>query len=81
MKSARMKRIYARVTDEMESKILLWSEKLGVTKTQLINMSIMAGLDSIIRAVDPVSSLTPEQLAGMVQKGIEFQELKDKKGD
>lgn len=74
-----LKRIYARVTDETEKKLLLWSDKLGVTKTQLINMSILAGLDSIIRAVDPVSSLTPEQVVALVQKGIEFQDMKSAK--
>lgn len=70
----KVKRVYTRVTEETAEKIDHWAEKLGLTKGQLYNMAILAGLDSIIRAIDPVSSLTPEQIAALVEKGIKFEE-------
>lgn len=58
-------RVYAKVTDEMNLQLDTWSSKLGITKSQLVNMSIMAGLGTIIRAINPESFFTPEMIAAI----------------
>lgn len=57
------KRVMARVPDDVAEKIEKWSERLGVSQSQLMGMAIQAGLDSIIRAVSPADSLTSDQWA------------------
>jgi len=56
-------RINIRVTKDMNSKLDYWAGKLGVTKSQLGGMSMMAGFDAIIRTISPVDSLNEDQLA------------------
>lgn len=60
-------RIGAYVTPELNDRLDQWSGKIGITKSQLIAMSIMAGLDSIVRAVSPVESVEPEQWAKIIE--------------
>lgn len=60
------KRVNVRVPDQIFEKAGVWSEKLGVSKSQLMGMAIQAGLDSIIRAISPVDSISPDQWAELV---------------
>lgn len=66
------KRIQARVSDDMYEKLLSWADRLGVNVSQLSGMAIQAGLDSIIRAVSPADSLSPDQWAKII-KAVEIQ--------
>lgn len=75
------KRVTARIPDEVDEKVKVWSEKLGVTQSQLMGMAIQAGIDSIIRAISPADALTPVQWAAIV-KAVEEQNLpKEKPGE
>lgn len=68
------KRVYARISDEIDEKLRMWAPRLGVDMSQLAGMAIVAGLDSILRAVAPAESLKPEQwaaiFAAMERQGI-----------
>ena len=70
------KRMMARVPDDVAEKIVRWSERLGVTQSQLMGMAIQAGIDSIIRAVDPSEAFTPQQIAAILKAaqddGVQF---------
>lgn len=61
------KRVMARVPDEVGEKISVWSKRLGLNQSQLTGMAIQAGLDSIIRAVSPVESMSPTQWAAIME--------------
>lgn len=61
------KRIQVRVSDPIYDRVFMWADRLGVSVSQLSGMAIQAGLDSIIRAVSPVDSVTPEQWAKIAQ--------------
>lgn len=66
-------RLSSTVSDETAEKILYWSKKLNINKSQMINISILAGLDTVIRAISPMESMTPEQIVqigeALVEKG------------
>lgn len=61
------KRVLATVPDDTKARLTEWCERLSVAESQLAGMSIQAGLDSIIRAVAPVESVTPDQWAQIVK--------------
>lgn len=79
------KRIQARVSDDMYDKLSMWAERLGVNMSQLSGMAIQAGLDSIIRAVSPVESLSPGQWAvifkAMQEQGIDMNGIQNIGGE
>lgn len=52
---------------EINEKLDQWSEKLELPKSSLINLSVRAGLDAIIRAVDPTAAFDPQQWAEIVK--------------
>lgn len=52
---------------DVNEKLELWSEKIELPKSNLINLAIRAGLDTIIRAIDPVAAFEPEQWAEIVK--------------
>lgn len=60
-------RVNVRLPDDVFEKASVWSVKLGVSKSQLLGMAVQAGLDSIIRAISPVDSISPEQWAELVR--------------
>lgn len=66
------KRVTVRIPDEMAEKVAHWADRLGVTQSQLMGMSMQAGMDNIIRAVAPAESITPELLA-KIAKAIELE--------
>jgi hypothetical protein len=55
-------RVQGRVSQADNELLNEWSVKLGLDKSQLISISVHAGLGAILRAVDPMASLTPDQL-------------------
>jgi len=61
------KRITVRIPDDVCEKVYLWSGRCGVTVSQLGGMAVQAGIDSIIRAISPVESLTPDQWAAIIR--------------
>lgn len=63
------KRIYVRVSDDVYEKVEVWAKKFGVTLSQLGGMALTAGIDQILRAVDPVASLSDDQLAKLLRAG------------
>lgn len=74
------KRVYARVSDEVAEKVVMYSGKYGLTQSQLYGMAIQAGLGAIIRAINPEDVMTPEQWAKLVkayedEKGKECQDV------
>jgi len=60
-------RVWTSVTPELDGKVEFWAEKLGVTKSQLINMCLQAGLKNIITAFSPEDVFTPETWAKLVK--------------
>lgn len=70
-----VKRVQVRLSNEVYAKLKEWSLKLGVTMGQLGGMAVTSGLDSILRAVSPVDSLTPEQWA-KISQAIEDNKVK-----
>lgn len=61
------KRITARVPDDVNEKLDIWYVKLGLTKSQLAGIAVQAGLDSVLRAISPVDSLSELQLARILR--------------
>lgn len=55
-------RISVTITDKLNKKLVQWAARMGVTKGQLANICILSGIDTIIRAVSPLDSMTPDQL-------------------
>lgn len=50
---------------DLNEKIEEYGKKFDIPKSLLIQMSVRAGLDSIIRAISPVDAFSPEQLAAI----------------
>ena len=75
------KRVSARVSDDVWEKVVVYSEKYGVTQSQLYGMSIRAGLSAIIRAINPEEIMTPEQWALMVKAYEDVKEKECQDGD
>ncbi len=75
------KRLNVRISDEVAEKVRLWSERFGITQSQLGGMALQSGLDTIIRAVDPVESLSPVQLEKIIQAaaraGVDLKETSE----
>lgn len=69
-------RVNVRVTRPLDEKAAMWADKLGISKSLLYAMAIQAGMDSIIRAVSPVDSITPQQWADIVT-AIEVKKAKE----
>lgn len=55
------------IAEDQNEKLEKWSNRLAISKSNLINLAIRAGLDSIIRAVEPAESLTDEQWARILK--------------
>lgn len=72
-------RIWGRIRPETMAKLDKWSKELGISKSQLVNMCILAGLDSIIRAIRPTESLDAEKWADIMaaaqRKGVKFEDI------
>lgn len=62
------KRVWGTVTDETMNKINVWSDRLGLHKSQFVNMCIQAGIGSIIRAVAPEEALSPDQWSEIIKR-------------
>lgn len=75
------KRITARVPDDVGEKLAIWSERFGVTQSQLAGMAIQAGMGSILRAVAPEEAISPDVLAqviaSMKKQDLDIEGLKD----
>jgi hypothetical protein len=67
-KVQQMAQFSIRVTPEVNEKINLWTKKLGISKSALVQMCISAGMGSIIRAIAPEEVMTPEMWARIVQE-------------
>lgn len=53
-------RLNIRVSKEFSDTLDMWSDRLGVTKSQFSSMCLQAGIKSVVRAFEPESALTPE---------------------
>lgn len=66
---------------DLDQALERWSVKFDISKTVLINLSIRAGLDAIVRAISPQDALSPEQWADIIaaakNKGLEFETLEE----
>lgn len=62
-----IKRVQVRLPEEQFDKLKYWAHQFGMTMAQLGGMATQGGLDAIIRAVSPMDSLKPEQLADLVE--------------
>jgi hypothetical protein len=62
-------RVWARVTPNINAELDKWSEELGVSKTNLISICIVAGLKGVIRMTAPEKSLTPEDWMNIFKAG------------
>lgn len=60
-------RINIYIAEDQNEKLDKWSKRMAISKTNLINLSIRAGLDAIIRAVEPAESLSEEQWAKILK--------------
>jgi len=52
---------------EINEKLDYWSEKIELPKSNLINLAVRAGLDAIIRAIDPTAAFDPQQWAEIIK--------------
>ena len=70
------KRIGSRVPADVKEKIDEWAYKLGLSKSQFINICVQAGLYSVIRTIKPEDAVSPEYMALIVQameaQGVEI---------
>lgn len=70
-------RFTLRITKELNEKLTGWSNRLGISKAQLANMAIQAGLGSIIRAVAPEESMSADKWAEIIkaaqEKGVQIE--------
>lgn len=64
-------RITSRIPVDVDEKMKLWCERLGVTKAQFSGMCIQAGIDSVIRGISPIDSLTDDQLKRVLRLGAD----------
>lgn len=71
------KRVNVRITEEVDEKVKVWSNKLGISQSQLMGMAIQAGLDTIIRAVAPAETFSAGQWAEIVAA---YEKKKEEKG-
>jgi len=52
---------------DINAKLDKWAEKLELPKSSLINLSVRAGLDAIIRAIEPAEAFEPEKWAEILR--------------
>lgn len=60
-------RVWVRIPEDVQKKLVRWSEKLGVHQSQLGGMALQTGLDQLLRTIDPISSLSEEELTRLVE--------------
>lgn len=76
-------RIWGYVNPELNEKLETWAVRLGLSKAQLINISIQAGLSAVTKAISPEEAISPDILAKIMleaQKlGVEFKEPENEK--
>lgn len=65
-------RITSRVPDDINKKLDYWCKRLGMTKTQFSGVCIQAGIESVIRGIAPLESLSDEQLARVLRVGADY---------
>lgn len=74
-------RIWSNVTPELYEELSKWATRLGLTKAQLVNICVQAGLGSVIRAIAPEESIPPVILAEIIksleEKGVPIDGLKE----
>jgi len=62
-------RLYVYVNPEMMEKIREYSRKLGLTLSQFSNLCITAGMNAVIRAVEPEKILSVEDWQRIMEAG------------
>lgn len=74
-------RIQTRVSDELGADLADWAKKLGITQSQLAGMAIHAGFGSILRAIAPEYSISPDKMADIIKamqdKGYDMEKIPD----
>lgn len=74
-------RVWSVVSPDLDKKLIDWSERMGVTKSQLINIAIQAGLSAVTKAVSPEDAISPEVLAKIMiatqNLGVDIKDLKN----
>ena len=63
-------RIFIDVTPDFDQKFTDWASRLGVSKSQFGNMCLQAGLGSMVRAVAPEESFSPEMMIKIMQEAM-----------
>lgn len=67
-------RIWGSVPWEEGERLEYWAKKLGIPKTALVAMCVHAGLNYVIRSIEPDQAFTPEQWAKIVREVTKTQE-------
>ena len=70
-------RMTVRIPDEIDRQLTKYSKEWALTKSQLAGMAIQSGLSSILRAVKPEESISPEIWAKITK---ELEKLDPKSG-
>lgn len=52
---------------DINEKLEKWAAKLELPKSTLINLSVRAGLDAIIRAIEPAEAFEPAKWAEIIK--------------
>jgi hypothetical protein len=60
-------KLYIKVPAEFFENFVSWAGRLGLTRNQLGNICLQAGLKNIIRAVSPEEALTAEQIVSIAR--------------
>lgn len=70
-------KLYIRVTRDFDKKVTSWAGRLGITKSQLGNICMQAGLSAVVKAIAPEEAFSPELLASIIKaaedKGVVVQ--------
>lgn len=57
-----MRKVQVRLPDDVADKLVAACDRYGLTLSQLGGMALQSGLDTILRAVAPMESLSADQL-------------------
>ena len=75
------RKLYVAVTNEFDDRFMAWAKRLGLTKSQLGNICVQAGLNAVIRAVSPEEAFSSEQIVDILEtakdRGLNLEIRKD----
>lgn len=65
------KRLNLYLPGDLDEKLDKWAARLELPKSNLINLSVRAGIDAIIRTIDPTEAFTPDQWVNIIKAAAE----------